>query len=78
MLINCLSYNLRFWSENRGYELLYNNSHVISVPIGTEVNGFRPLEEFGHSYFYNTFYLQNLISVSDMKLLDEYFYDRKN
>jgi hypothetical protein len=76
MIINCLAYSLHFWSENRDYVLKYNSDHVIAVPSDTFVENFHPIEDFGYDHVIKSFFSR--LDTTDIKLLNEYFNDRKN
>jgi len=74
--MNCLSFALRFWVDNKDYRLWYNSDHVINIPIDTHPtfkNGrkFLPIEEFGYYYFLSSF--SGILEEEDMKLLAQYF-----
>jgi hypothetical protein len=76
IVINCLSYSLRFWKKNPEYKIWYNSDHCINIP-NYVVNPFPnkeflPIEEFGFDYFYRWFE-QRLINPEELKLLESYF-----
>lgn len=74
--MNCLGYALRFWNKNKKYVLYYNSGHVINIPVGTQITGFFPIEEYGYRYFKGAF--KGLLDSYEWKLLKLYFNSKNN
>lgn len=73
--MNCLAYSLRFWNDNRHYNLFYNSNHVIAVE-GTAVETnmglqYFPIQDYGYDYFVSSF--DGLLDEFELGLLREYF-----
>jgi len=73
-MINSLEYTLDFWNENKRYKIHHNSVHCISLPEGSAVDGFLPIENYGFSYFEKWFTEEKLISKRTYKLLVNYFH----
>ncbi len=74
--INCLSYALRFWEQNKKYKIWYNSGHCINLPEGmfmpySKEEAFLPATGFGYCYFSSAF--DGLLTKDDERILKLYF-----
>ena len=67
---SCLVYALKFWDANNKYLLYYDQEHVVNSTVPLPYP-FLAIEKYGIDNLKKSF--QDILSVTDVLLLDKYF-----